>query len=74
MGGASGHGSHYGARVFMVFAAVIRKCVGQTSECEHGGPVGMNYLFEGRKLGLYLITVGYHLISYLIAGLIIGVM
>lgn len=34
----------------------------------------MNYLFEGRKLGLYLITVGYHLISYLIAGLIIGVM
>ncbi|MCE5168387.1 DUF1761 domain-containing protein [Paenibacillus profundus] len=36
--------------------------------------IGMNYLFEGRKLGLYLITVGYHLISYLIAGLIIGVM
>lgn len=36
--------------------------------------IGMNYLFEGRKLGLYWITVGYHLVSYLIAGLIIGAM
>lgn len=36
--------------------------------------IGMNYLFEGHKLGLYLITIGYHLISYVIAGLIIGCM
>lgn len=36
--------------------------------------IGMNYLFEGRKLGLYCITVGYHLVSYLVAGLIIGAM
>jgi hypothetical protein len=36
--------------------------------------IGMNFLFEGRKLGLYLITVGYHLLSYLVAGLIIGAM
>ncbi|MDQ8734928.1 DUF1761 domain-containing protein [Paenibacillus sp. LHD-38] len=36
--------------------------------------IGMNYLFEGHKLGLYLITIGYHLIAYAIAGLIIGCM
>lgn len=36
--------------------------------------IGMNYLFEGRKLGLYLITVGYHLVSYIVMGLIIGAM
>jgi hypothetical protein len=36
--------------------------------------IGMNYLFEGKKLGLFLITIGYHLVSYLIAGLIIGAM
>lgn len=36
--------------------------------------IGMNYLFEGHKLGLYLITIGYHLVSYVIAGLIIGCM
>jgi hypothetical protein len=36
--------------------------------------IGMNYLFEGHKLGLYFITIGYHLISYVIAGLIIGCM
>lgn len=36
--------------------------------------IGMNYLFEGRKLGLFLITTGYHLVSLLIAGLIIGAM
>ncbi|MCD9020825.1 DUF1761 domain-containing protein [Cohnella silvisoli] len=36
--------------------------------------IGMNYLFEGKKIGLYLITIGYHLVSYLVAGLIIGAM
>lgn len=36
--------------------------------------IGMNYLFEGRKLGLYWITVGYHLVSYIVMGLIIGAM
>jgi hypothetical protein len=36
--------------------------------------IGMNFLFEGRKLGLYLITIGYHLAAYLISGAIIGAM
>ncbi|NOU93691.1 DUF1761 family protein [Paenibacillus sp. LMG 31456] len=34
--------------------------------------IGMNYLFENKPLGLYLITIGYHLVSYLVMGLIIG--
>lgn len=34
--------------------------------------IGMNYLFENGKLPLYFITIGYHLVSYLIAGFIIG--
>jgi hypothetical protein len=34
--------------------------------------IGMNYLFEGSKLGLYFITIGYHLVSYVVAGLILG--
>ncbi|WP_281367612.1 DUF1761 domain-containing protein [Paenibacillus germinis] len=34
--------------------------------------IGMNYLFENSKLQLYFITIGYHLVSYLIAGIIIG--
>jgi len=36
--------------------------------------IGMNFLFEDRKLGLFLITIGYHLVSYVIAGLILGSM
>jgi hypothetical protein len=36
--------------------------------------IGMNFLFENKTIGLYLITIGYHLVSYLIAGIIIGVM
>src|SRR5690242_10031402 len=36
--------------------------------------IGMNYLFEGRKLPLYLITIGYHLVTFLLSGLIIGLM
>lgn len=34
--------------------------------------IGMNYLFENAKLPLYFITVGYHLVAYLIGGIIIG--
>lgn len=36
--------------------------------------IGMNFLFENKTLGLYWITIGYHLVSYLLAGLIIGAM
>ncbi|NEW07929.1 DUF1761 domain-containing protein [Paenibacillus sp. SYP-B3998] len=36
--------------------------------------IGMNYLFENGKIQLYFITIGYHLVSYLVAGLIIGAM
>ncbi|WP_169306670.1 DUF1761 domain-containing protein [Cohnella pontilimi] len=36
--------------------------------------IGMNFLFEGRKPGLYYITVGYHLVSFVLSGLIIGAM
>ncbi|HYK73471.1 MAG TPA: DUF1761 domain-containing protein [Pseudoneobacillus sp.] len=36
--------------------------------------IGMNYLFESRSSRLYMITIGYHLVSYLVAGIIIGLM
>lgn len=36
--------------------------------------IGMNFLFESRTWGLYFITIGYHLVTYLIAGIIIGAM
>jgi hypothetical protein len=36
--------------------------------------IGMNFLFESRTLKLYLITIGYHLVTYLLTGIIIGVM
>jgi hypothetical protein len=36
--------------------------------------IGMNFLFENRTLKLYLITIGYHLVSYLLTGIIIGAM
>jgi len=36
--------------------------------------IGMNYLFENKTLRLYLITIGYHLATYLMMGLIIGAM
>lgn len=36
--------------------------------------IGMNFLFESKTLGLYFITIGYHLVAYLAAGLIIGAM
>lgn len=36
--------------------------------------IGMNFLFENKGRALYLITIGYHLVSYLIAGIIIGAM
>lgn len=34
--------------------------------------IGMNYLFENGTKGLYFITIGYHLVSYLVTGVIIG--
>ncbi|RAP73702.1 DUF1761 domain-containing protein [Paenibacillus montanisoli] len=34
--------------------------------------IGMNYLFEGRSLLLFLITAGYHLVTFVLTGLIIG--
>jgi hypothetical protein len=36
--------------------------------------IGMNYLFENAPFKLYLITIGYHLVSYAAAGVIIGLM
>ncbi|MFC5704294.1 DUF1761 domain-containing protein [Cohnella faecalis] len=36
--------------------------------------IGMNYLFEGRSGGLFIITSGYHVVSFLLSGLIIGAM
>lgn len=36
--------------------------------------IGMNFLFESKTLGLYFITIGYHLVAYLVAGVILGVM
>jgi len=36
--------------------------------------IGMNYLFEGRTWGLYLITIGYHIVTFLLIGFIIGAM
>lgn len=36
--------------------------------------IGMNYLFESRTVGLFLITAGYHLVSYAVAGVILGAM
>ncbi|WP_308636326.1 DUF1761 domain-containing protein [Paenibacillus silvisoli] len=36
--------------------------------------IGMNYLFEGRSLQLFLITSGYHLVTFVLTGLIIGLM
>jgi hypothetical protein len=36
--------------------------------------IGMNFLFESRTLKLYIITIGYHLVTYLLTGIIIGAM
>ncbi|MFD2443916.1 DUF1761 domain-containing protein [Bacillus sp. CGMCC 1.16607] len=36
--------------------------------------IGMNYLFESRSKRLYFITIGYHLVSYIVAGIILGIM
>jgi hypothetical protein len=36
--------------------------------------IGMNFLFESRTLKLYIITIGYHLVTYLLTGTIIGAM
>lgn len=34
--------------------------------------IAMNYFFEGKKLNLFLITAGYHTITLLISGLLLG--
>ncbi|MCQ6563233.1 DUF1761 domain-containing protein [Paenibacillus mendelii] len=49
-------------------------CIGLLIGIAVSAKIGMNYLFEGRKLGLYLITIGYHLVSFIISGIIIGAM
>lgn len=36
--------------------------------------IGMNYLFEKKSLPLFFVTIGYHLVTYLLAGIIIGAM
>lgn len=36
--------------------------------------IGMNYLFEGKTSKLFFITIGYHLVSYLVSGIILGLM
>jgi hypothetical protein len=36
--------------------------------------IGMNFLFESRTAKLYFITIGYHLVTYLLTGIIIGAM
>ncbi|CAG9606500.1 DUF1761 domain-containing protein [Pseudoneobacillus rhizosphaerae] len=36
--------------------------------------IGMNFLFESRSLKLFIITIGYHLVTYLLTGIIIGAM
>jgi hypothetical protein len=53
---------------------VRRRTVGLLIGISIAAKIGMNYLFEGKKLALYLITVGYHIVSYIVAGLIIGSM
>jgi len=37
------------------------------------GTSATNTLYEGMKLKLYLITAGFHVISMIIAGIIIGI-
>lgn len=49
-------------------------CIGLLVGISISAKIGMNFLFEGRKSGLYFITIGYHLVSYAVAGLIIGAM
>ena len=36
--------------------------------------IGTNYLFENRSLKLFAITGGYHVVRFLVAGAILGVM
>jgi hypothetical protein len=37
-----------------------------------GTSFGINYLFEKKSLGLFLINAGYHTVQYLIMGVILG--
>ncbi|WP_167747186.1 DUF1761 domain-containing protein [Cohnella luojiensis] len=36
--------------------------------------IGMNYLFENHSFALFLITAGYHIVGFVISGLILGAM
>jgi len=36
--------------------------------------LGVTYLFEGKSLKLFLINAGYHVVSFLLMGLIIGIL
>ena len=42
--------------------------------CWVGASYGINYLFERRPLGLWLINAGYHTIQFTLFGLILGAM
>jgi hypothetical protein len=36
--------------------------------------IGMNFLFESKTSRLYIITIGYHVVAYLVSGIILGLM
>jgi hypothetical protein len=36
--------------------------------------IGMNYLFENKTRKHYFITIGYHVVTYLLSGIILGLM
>jgi hypothetical protein len=40
--------------------------------CWVAGSFGINYLFERRPLGLWLINGGYHTLQFTVFGLILG--
>ncbi|OLS33877.1 DUF1761 domain-containing protein [Bacillus sp. MRMR6] len=36
--------------------------------------IGMNFLFESKTKRLYFITIGYHIVAYIVSGIILGIM
>jgi hypothetical protein len=54
----------------VVHALIISILVGIFTSAK----IGMNHIFESRPLGYYFITIGYHLFSCIITGLILGFM
>jgi hypothetical protein len=38
------------------------------------GSMGVTYLFEGKSFKLFLINAGYHVVSFLVMGIILGLM